>query len=235
VTGSPSRPGEVATLGEEQQRRPAQRRGQFRDALCDGSSIATDEAAQRRHPWDEKRLAFPISAVANVDGAVSLTLTKGLGTRPAVSGRVSLTGVDVAGLSDRALAAVRATRMGFVFQQFFLSEHQTALDNVADGLLYRSVHLTQRRQAAEAALDQVGLGDRRTARPTQLSGGDSKIGGQGNIFIGPSNRSGGIDVQDLLNTLTLLVPGIAIVATLAALSRRSRRSRRVAEPHTPTT
>jgi putative ABC transport system ATP-binding protein len=112
-------------------------------------------------------------AIVGPSGSGKTTLLHLIGTldRPS-NGTVSLTGMDVAGLSDRALAAVRATRVGFVFQQFFLSEHQTALDNVADGLLYRGVHITQRRRAAEAALDQVGLGDRRTARPTQLSGGE---------------------------------------------------------------
>jgi putative ABC transport system ATP-binding protein len=112
-------------------------------------------------------------AIVGPSGSGKTTLLHLIGTldRPS-SGRVSLTGLDVAGLSDRALAAVRATRVGFVFQQFFLSEYQTALDNVADGLLYRGDHITERRRAAEAALDQVGLGDRRTARPTQLSGGE---------------------------------------------------------------
>jgi putative ABC transport system ATP-binding protein len=84
---------------------------------------------------------------------------------------VSITGLDVAELSDRELAAVRATRIGFVFQQFFLAEHSSLLENVADGLLYAGVPAHQRRQRAAEALAAVGLADRASARPTQLSGG----------------------------------------------------------------
>jgi putative ABC transport system ATP-binding protein len=69
------------------------------------------------------------------------------------------------------LAAIRATRIGFVFQQYFLAEHQTALDNVADGLLYAGTGPAERRQAAMDALRLVGLAGRPDARPTQLSGG----------------------------------------------------------------
>jgi putative ABC transport system ATP-binding protein len=87
------------------------------------------------------------------------------------TGTVRVTGLDVGRLSDRELAALRATRIGFVFQQFFLAEHQTALDNVADGLLYAAVPLAERRARALDALALVGLAERPHARPTQLSGG----------------------------------------------------------------
>ena len=83
-----------------------------------------------------------------------------------------VTGLDVAALSDRELAALRATRIGFVFQQFFLAEHATALENVSDGVLYAGVAVAERRAAAARVLAAVGLGDRLSARPNQLSGGE---------------------------------------------------------------
>ena len=63
-------------------------------------------------------------------------------------------------------------RVGFVFQQFFLAEHQSVLDNVADALLYAGVSPAERRDQAAAALERVGLGHKLAARPTQLSGGE---------------------------------------------------------------
>jgi putative ABC transport system ATP-binding protein len=87
------------------------------------------------------------------------------------SGRVRITGLDVAAMADEDVAYLRATRIGFIFQQFFLAEHSTVLDNVADGLLYAGVPLAQRRERALHALELVGVGGRPDARPTQLSGG----------------------------------------------------------------
>jgi putative ABC transport system ATP-binding protein len=75
-------------------------------------------------------------------------------------------------MSDRELAGVRATRIGFVFQQFFLAEHSTTLENVADGLLYAGVPAAARHLRAEEALERVGLTDRATFKPTKLSGGE---------------------------------------------------------------
>jgi putative ABC transport system ATP-binding protein len=111
-------------------------------------------------------------AIVGPSGSGKTTLLHILGTldRPS-SGRVLVTGLDAARLSDRDLATLRATRIGFVFQQFFLAEHATVLDNVADALLYAGVGIKQRRAQAAQALAAVGLGDRLHARPTQLSGG----------------------------------------------------------------
>jgi putative ABC transport system ATP-binding protein len=111
-------------------------------------------------------------AIVGPSGSGKTTLLHVMGTLDLPStGTVRLTGLDVAALPDRELSALRATQIGFVFQQFFLAEHQTVLDNVADGLLYTGVRQAQRREQAREALHLVGLGDRPTARPTQLSGG----------------------------------------------------------------
>jgi putative ABC transport system ATP-binding protein len=111
-------------------------------------------------------------AIVGPSGSGKTTLLHLMGTldRPS-TGTVRVTGLDVAALTDRELAALRATRIGFVFQQFFLAEHQSVLDNVADGLLYAGVGLAGRREQALRALDLVGLAERPNARPTQLSGG----------------------------------------------------------------
>jgi putative ABC transport system ATP-binding protein len=117
--------------------------------------------------------AGELVAIVGPSGSGKSTLLHLMGTleRP-TSGRISVTGLDVAELSDRELANVRATRIGFVFQQFFLAEHSALLENVADGLLYAGVPAAERRDRAAEALGAVGLGGRLNARPTQLSGGE---------------------------------------------------------------
>jgi putative ABC transport system ATP-binding protein len=112
-------------------------------------------------------------AIVGPSGSGKTTLLHIMGSldRP-TSGTVRVTGLDLADLSDRQLAPLRATRIGFVFQQFFLAEHTSAVDNVADGLLYAGVAADERRRQALDALAQVGLGDRASARPTHLSGGE---------------------------------------------------------------
>jgi putative ABC transport system ATP-binding protein len=110
--------------------------------------------------------------IVGPSGSGKTTLLQLMGTldRPS-SGRVRIIGLDVAAMADEDVAYLRATRIGFIFQQFFLAEHATVLDNVADGLLYAGIPLDQRRQHALEALELVDLAERPNARPTQLSGG----------------------------------------------------------------
>jgi putative ABC transport system ATP-binding protein len=103
-------------------------------------------------------------------GKTTLLQLRGTLDRPS-GGHVRITGLEVADMADDEVTYLRATRIGFIFQQFFLAEHSIVLDNVADGLLYAGVPVRQRSQRALEALELVGLAERPHVVPTQLSGG----------------------------------------------------------------
>jgi putative ABC transport system ATP-binding protein len=163
-----------------------------------------------------------LAAIVGPSGSGKTTLLHLMGTldRPS-SGTVRLAGTDVASLGDREVAFLRATRIGFVFQQFFLAEHQTVLDNVADGLLYAGVRPAERRRRAFDALSLVGLATRPGARPTQLSGGQRQrvaiaraLAGQPDIILAdePTGNLDQVTGQSILSLFeTLHLHGVTIV------------------------
>jgi putative ABC transport system ATP-binding protein len=172
-------------------------------------------------------------AIVGPSGSGKSTLLHLIGTleRPS-AGVVRIGGIDAAGLRDRELSKLRARTIGFVFQQFFLAEHASVRENVADGLLYAGVAAAERYRRADDALARVGLADRAGFKPPKISGGQRQrvaiaraLVGRPAIVLadeptGNLDRATGASIMQLLEELNADGATIIVITHDASVAER---------------
>lgn len=155
-------------------------------------------------------------AITGPSGSGKSTLLNLIGTLDRLSeGEIMLAGHKLSAASDENLSSLRANLIGFVFQQYHLAEGQTALDNVATGLLYTGMPLSERRDRARIALERVGLADRAAHRPRQLSGGQQQRVAIARAIVGDPPLLLADEPTGALDTAS----GAQVVEILKALNR----------------